>query len=47
VTATSVAPQPHSQQTPEETQRWRERMEQKLDALSEKVAHIEGRLEKR
>lgn len=27
--------------------RWRERMEQKLDALAEKVAHIEGRLDKR
>jgi hypothetical protein len=30
-----------------EDARWRERMEQKIDALTEKVAKIEGRLEKR
>jgi hypothetical protein len=45
VAATSVASQQQQQQ--DDAQRWRERMEQKLDALSEKVAHIEGRLEKR
>lgn len=31
----------------DETQRWRERMEQKLDTLTEKVARIEGELKGR
>jgi hypothetical protein len=42
VTASSVSPQ-----QPDETQRWRERMEQKLDTLTEKVARIEGELKGR
>lgn len=32
---------------PDDTQRWRERMEAKLDALTEKVARIEGELKGR